>query len=107
MGSTSLIEPEQTLRYHLAVLEKEQQIVSHRAGHIYHYFPNGSSLSYADTIRITLCQNPTTEKILGIIAAEPGISGTVLPPRCSCFGYGDRVCGSDAGFGTGSVCGSC
>ncbi|MCZ9311865.1 MAG: hypothetical protein O0V67_00665 [Methanocorpusculum sp.] len=85
MGSTSLIEPEQTLRYHLAVLEKEQRIVSRRAGHIYHYFPNGSSLSYADTVRITLCQNPTTEKILGIIAAEPGISGTVLAALLQLF----------------------
>ena len=70
-----------TLRYHLAVLEKEQQIVTRRAGHIYHYFPNGSTLSYADTIRITLCQNPTTGKILDIIDTEPGISGTILAAR--------------------------
>ncbi|MDE2545622.1 MAG: winged helix-turn-helix transcriptional regulator [Methanocorpusculum sp.] len=70
-----------TLRYHLAVLEKEKRIVSRSAGHIYHYFPNGSSLSRADTIRMTLCQNPTTEKVLGLIEKEPGISGTVLAAR--------------------------
>ncbi|MCZ9311858.1 MAG: winged helix-turn-helix transcriptional regulator [Methanocorpusculum sp.] len=70
-----------TLRYHLAVLEKEQRIISRSAGHIYYYFPNGSSLTRADTIRITLCRNPTTEKILGIIEKEPGISGTVLAAR--------------------------
>ncbi len=70
-----------TLRYHLCVLEKEERIVSRKAGHIYYYFPNGSTLSYADTIRITLCQNPTTEKILGIIETDPGISGTVLAAR--------------------------
>ena len=70
-----------TLRYHLAVLEKEKQVVTRRTGHSYHYFPNGSTLSYADTIRLTLCQNPTTGKILDIIETEPGISGTVLAAR--------------------------
>ena len=70
-----------TLRYHLSILEKEKRIVSRKVGHIYYYFPNGSSLSYADTIRLTLCKNPTTEKILGIIETEPGISGTVLAAR--------------------------
>lgn len=70
-----------TLRYHLAVLEKEERIISRRAGHIYYYFPNGSSLSRADTIRMTLCKNPTTEKVLGLIEKEPGISGTVLAAR--------------------------
>lgn len=70
-----------TLRYHLTVLERELRIVTRRSGHIYYYFPNGSTLSYADTIRITLCQNPTTEKILAIIETEPGISGTVLSAR--------------------------
>lgn len=70
-----------TLRYHLAVLEKEKLIVTRRTGHIYHYFPNGSTLSYADTIRITLCQNPTTGRILEIIETDPGISGTDLAAR--------------------------
>ncbi len=71
----------ETLRYHLAVLEKEQKILSRKLGRSYHYFPNGSTLSYTDTIRLTLCQNPTTGKILGIIETEPGISGTVLAAR--------------------------
>ena len=70
-----------TLRYHLVVLEKEQKILSRKLGRSYHYFPNGSTLSYADTIRITLCQNSTTGKILDIIEAEPGISGTILAAR--------------------------
>ena len=70
-----------TLRYHLSILERENRIISRRAGHIYHYFPNGSSLSYTDTIRMTLCQNPTTQNILSIIEKEPGISGTELAAR--------------------------
>ena len=71
----------ETLRYHLAVLDKEQKIISRKISRSYHYFPNGSSLSRADTIRMTLCQNPTTEKVLGLIEKEPGISGTVLAAR--------------------------
>lgn len=70
-----------TLRYHLTVLEKEERIISRKAGHMYYYFQNGSSLSRTDTIRMTLCKNPTTEKVLGLIEKEPGISGTVLAAR--------------------------
>lgn len=70
-----------TLRYHLAVLEKEQRIVSRSAGHSYYYFPNGSTLSRTETSRMTLCKNPTTEKVLGLIEKEPGIFGTVLAAR--------------------------
>ncbi|MDU9375907.1 hypothetical protein McpSp1_04860 [Methanocorpusculaceae archaeon Sp1] len=70
-----------TLRYHLAVLEREQQIVSRNAGHTYYYFPNGSTLSYLDTVKMTLCKNPTTGKILELIEQDPGISGTVLAAR--------------------------
>ena len=52
----------------------------------------------------------------GVATFQPGSSAffgggagytILLPPRRGCFGYGNRVCGSDAGLGTGSVCGSC
>lgn len=63
-----------TLRYHIGHLVRLQKITCTEQGGGYHLFENHGRYDHADQQRILYSRYPTTDRILSIIAANPGIT---------------------------------
>jgi predicted transcriptional regulator len=65
---------EGTLKYHLLILEAKRRIVSFGSGRSLRYFENNGRYSELEKKVFFHLQNPTTRRILEILAASPEVS---------------------------------
>ncbi|MFA7694570.1 MAG: winged helix-turn-helix transcriptional regulator [Methanoregula sp.] len=65
---------EGTLKYHLLILETKRRIVSFGSGRSLRYFENNGRYNTLEKKVFLHLQNPTTRRILGILAASPEVS---------------------------------
>ncbi|WP_292370647.1 winged helix-turn-helix transcriptional regulator [Methanoregula sp. UBA64] len=65
---------EGTLKYHLLILEAKRRIVSFGSGRSLRYFENNGRYNTLEKRVFFHLQNPTTRKILEILAASPEVS---------------------------------
>ncbi len=65
---------EGTLKYHLLVLGMKRRIVSFGSGRSVRYFENNGRYSELEKKVFLHLQNPTTRRILGILASSPEVS---------------------------------
>ena len=63
-----------TLRYHLGYLVHMKKIACIEQGSGYHFFENHGRYNQADQQRILYRRYPTTNQILSVIGANPGIT---------------------------------
>jgi hypothetical protein len=63
-----------TLRYHLAYLDRMHKIACIEQGGGYHFFENHGRYGHADQQRILFQKYPTTNNIITLVGANPGIS---------------------------------
>jgi predicted transcriptional regulator len=63
-----------TLRYHLGYLTHMKKIACIEQGSGYHFFENHGRYNQADQQRILYRRYPTTNQILSVIGANPGIT---------------------------------
>ena len=65
---------EGTLKYHLLLLEAKRKIVSFGTGRSLRYFENNGRYSELEKKMMLRMQNPTTRRILEILASSPEVS---------------------------------
>jgi len=65
---------EGTLKYHLLILEAKRRIVSFGTGRCIRYFENNGRYNELEKKMLLRMQNPTTRRILEILASSPEVS---------------------------------